>query len=199
MSTYYYYRELYDDHLFKDERKIVAETDYFVFNAVATFIDDLYDPTSHGKEQAAFLRGALEVVESLVTTFEVLVDSIENVIKQGAMKTDNSRNRIPFIKRLQSLITLNELNLQTNLAVEDFKAAYKIELDNYPREIKTMDGMKRFFAMFLVEINRAHKKWYGSPFIDFSYDEMFPKSSSIKNEPSKRKTVRFALDQEKEK
>lgn len=191
VSAYYYYRDVYNGHFLKDEKKVVEKTDYHMFSAVAEFIDDSYDPKgkgNQGNQEAYFLRLLLGSMGSIVTTFEAFVDSIEKVMKQGATKADNSRNQLLFIKRLQSLMTLNALNVQMDDETKEFEASFKMELNNFPEEIKTMDGMKRLFAKFLVEVDGAHKKWYKSPIIDFTRDEMFPKNGGSKNEAPKGKT-----------
>lgn len=182
---YYCYRELYDAHLFKDERKVLERTDHHVFTAVATFMDDMYDPSSLGQEQDNFLMGLLDVMEAIISAYEAWADSVENVIKQGAMKADNSRNRLLFVKRLQSLITLNALNLKWDREIKDFKAGFKPELDDLLKETKTMAGMKRLLASYVAEVDEAYERWYGSPIIDLAQIEMFPKSSN--NETSQAK------------
>lgn len=188
VSLYYYYRELCDSHLLKDERKIVEKTDYHMFNAVASFTDELNNPRVEGVEGNHFLKMQVDKVGGLLPNFKVLVDSIQNVIKQGATQADNSSNRILFLLRLQSLMLLDVCNSHIERSFTDYVPVYLNDLKDLLKKIKTMDGMKRLFTRFLSEFDRAHKKWYGSPFIDFAPEEMFSKSSSSKKEASKGKT-----------
>lgn len=183
VTTYYYYRELQNNHLFKLEKPVIKEVDYYVFNIIIHF---LYAreirPNVHISDPLP-LYDALVRVTDAFTTF---AESFELVTK--SCKEDDAHKHIAFAKRLKSLTSLKEA-----LKVKQFPPCTcekVVELQGYAETIKDLKGMKLLMNKFVVFLRVEYFTWERVLLPEYDVEELSKgfcaKFSKQKNIPTSK-------------
>lgn len=174
---------MYDDKLFKAEKEIVKQSDYYIFGGAFRLLDRYADVLARvqasrfpqgGKCEQDLLRAfnlATLIVKNIYEKYLAFVDKIDS--SSGA-KIDNITNQEIFDKRLESLEMLQAVS---GYGVK-IEISHITDLRSYPEVVKTFPGMKKLVGIFADGITEMCKSMHGLTPPTYSKDEMFPKGDN---------------------